>query len=67
MAGDQTPFNIPTDAMPGPSGNIYVSDGVKNSRVHKFSPKGDLITSWGTPGDGPGQFKRPHGIWVDQD
>jgi len=67
VPGDQVPFNVPTDAMPGPSGNFYVSDGVINSRVHKFSPDGTHLTSWGTPGDAPGQFNKPHAIWVDRD
>ena len=48
-----------------PSGDLYVSDGYGNARVHRFSADGALISSWGTPGDGPGQFHVPHGIAVD--
>jgi DNA-binding beta-propeller fold protein YncE len=33
--------------------------------VHKFSPDGRLVFSWGEPGSGPGQFHVPHGIAVD--
>lgn len=59
------PFNRPTNATLSPSGEIYVSDGYVNSRVHKFSADGTLLLSWGTLGDEPGQFNIPHGIWVD--
>jgi hypothetical protein len=58
------PYNRPTNAAVAPSGDIYVSDGYANSRVHSFSAGGELLQSWGTPGDGPGEFHLPHGIWV---
>ena len=60
------PFNKPTDVALSPSGEIYVSDGYGNSRLHRFSPNGKLFLSWGTPGDGPGQFNLPHSVWVDR-
>ena len=50
-----------------PNGDLYVSDGYGNARVHRFSPKGRLLASWGEPGIGPGQFMLPHGIAVDRD
>ncbi len=59
------PFNLPTNLALGPSGEMYVSDGYGNSRVHKFSAEGELLLSWGEPGGGPGQFHVPHGIGVD--
>jgi DNA-binding beta-propeller fold protein YncE len=48
-------------------GDIYISDGYGNARVHMFSPKGELKRSWGEPGNGPGQFHLPHGIAVAAD
>lgn len=59
------PFNFPTDACISQGGEIYVSDGYGNSRVHKFSNEGSLLLSWGTAGSAPGQFRVPHGITVD--
>jgi sugar lactone lactonase YvrE len=50
----------------GRDGEMYVSDGYGNARVHKFSPTGELIQSWGEPGSDCGQFNLPHGIAVDQ-
>jgi DNA-binding beta-propeller fold protein YncE len=56
------PFNRPTNIAVGPKGDLYVSDGYGNCRVHRFSPTGELKRSWGVPGNGPGQFYLPHGI-----
>ena len=61
------PFNLPTNPALSQGGEIYVSDGYGNCCVHKFSPTGELLTSWGEPGSGPGQFQLPHGIAVDRD
>ena len=61
----QEPFNHPADVAVSPSGDIYVADGYGNSMVHKFSPNGELVLSWGAPGVELGQFTTPHGIWVD--
>jgi len=42
------PFNRPTHAFVSPkSGDLFVSDGYGNSMVHRYSPDGKLITSWG--------------------
>ncbi|HWV99294.1 MAG TPA: alpha/beta hydrolase fold domain-containing protein [Candidatus Acidoferrum sp.] len=59
------PFNVPTKVATSKSGDIFVSDGYGNARVHRFSAEGKLIKSWGEPGTGPGQFNLPHGIAVD--
>jgi hypothetical protein len=59
------PFNTVTSVAVLPTGEIYAADGYGNARVHKFSPKGELLLSWGEPGSGEGQFNLPHGIAVD--
>lgn len=60
------PFNNPTGVFVTPSGDIYVSDGYGNAQIHKFSPDGKLLLSWGELGDSPGQFICPHSVWVDK-
>jgi DNA-binding beta-propeller fold protein YncE len=60
------PFHYPTNVALSPEGDVYVSDGYGNARVHKFAPDGRLLLSWGEPGAGPGQFRLPHGIAVDR-
>ena len=62
------PFNHPTELMPGPSGDLYVTDGYRNSRVHRFSKDGELIQSWGQPGkSAPGEFHLPHTMAIAPD
>ena len=61
------PFNRCTHTALSPRGDIYVSDGYGNSRVHKYSPDGKLLLSWGEPGCDPGQFNIPHNICSDPD
>jgi len=61
------PFNRPTNVAIGLKGQIYITDGYGNARVHIFSPKGELVRSWGEPGSGPGEFHLPHGIAVAAD
>ena len=60
------PFNDPTRLARDSQGMIYVTDGYGNARVHKFDTEGNLIKSWGEPGDAPGCFNLPHGIAIDQ-
>ena len=42
-----------------------MADGHQGSRVAKFSRDGRFIKSWGTKGEGPGQFNTPHAIATD--
>jgi len=57
------PFNRPTDVTIDPaSGDIFVSDGYGNSRVHCFDGAGNHKLSWGEPGSDDGQFSLPHNI-----
>jgi DNA-binding beta-propeller fold protein YncE len=61
------PFNHPTEMMPHPNGDIYVTDGYRNARVHRFNADGRLVNSWGSPGNGNGQFHLPHSIAITPD
>ena len=62
------PFNRPTSAAIMPSnGDVYVSDGYGNSRVHVYTGEGEYKFSWGDSGIDAGQFMRPHNIAIDAD
>ena len=61
------PFNRCTHTALSPQGDIYVSDGYANARVHKYSPDGKLLFSWGEPGTDPGQFNLVHNIACDDE
>ena len=59
------PFHRCTHTALSPKGEIYVSDGYGNAKIHKYSPDGKLLQSWGEPGTDPGQFNVPHNIATD--
>ena len=62
------PFNYLTEMVPSPSGDLYIADGYRNARIHRFSGDGTLISSWGEPGKGgPYQMHLPHSLIVGQD
>lgn len=60
------PFNMPTNVALAADGTVFVTDGYGNARVHKFSPDGQLLLSWGSPGTAEGAFHLPHGIAVSR-
>src|SRR6266542_388270 len=50
------PFNRPTHVAICPkTGFLFISDGYGNSNVHKYTPEGTHVVSWGEPGTDPGQ------------
>lgn len=65
MSGE--PFNRCTNVAMSPEGDLYISDGYGNARVHRYSPEGRLLFSWGSPGIGPGEFNVVHHIACDRD
>ncbi|WP_241845207.1 peptidyl-alpha-hydroxyglycine alpha-amidating lyase family protein [Streptomyces silvensis] len=57
------PFNRPTDVAVSPrTGDVFVTDGYGNSRVHRYDAEGRHLGSWGEPGSAEGRFSLPHGI-----
>lgn len=66
MSGD--PFNRCTHVAIDPrNGDFYVADGYGNACVHKYTPNGKLLFSWGESGTDPGQFNIVHNIATDKD
>jgi DNA-binding beta-propeller fold protein YncE len=63
MSGE--PFNRCTHTALSPQGDLYISDGYGNARVHKYALNGTLLLSWGEPGTDPGQFNIAHNICCD--
>lgn len=60
------PFHFPTNVAIAANGDLFITDGYGNARVHRFSSTGQLLHSWGVPGSGPGEFHLPHGIAIDR-
>ena len=62
------PFNRPTKVAIDPNnGDIYVTDGYSNARVHKYTQEGKLLFSWGESGTNEGQFNIVHDIAIDSE
>jgi DNA-binding beta-propeller fold protein YncE len=60
------PFNRPTKVAFDPrSGDLYISDGYGNCRVHKYSAEGEHLFSWGDCGTDAGQFNLVHSVATD--
>lgn len=60
------PFNHPTDVAYAGNGDMFVSDGYGNTRVHRLEAAGEVLLAWGTPGAGPGEFSTPHSVAIDE-
>jgi len=61
------PFHRCTHTALSPQGDIYVADGYGNPCVHKFSPDGKHLKTWGESGTDPGQFNIVQNICCDCD
>ena len=65
-AAKDAPLVWPASIALDRQGQVYVVDEWV-SRISIFTPKGDLISYWGTRGEGDGEFNRPSGIVFDAD
>jgi DNA-binding beta-propeller fold protein YncE len=61
------PFCRCTHTALSPKGEIYVTDGYGNAQVHKYTPDGKYLSSWGKCGIGEGEFNLPHNVHCDAD
>ncbi len=55
---------MPNGVAVDSSGNVYIADA-KNYAIVKLASSGSFVTSWGSYGNGPGQFTNPEGIALD--
>ncbi|ETW95857.1 MAG: hypothetical protein ETSY1_28945 [Candidatus Entotheonella factor] len=66
MSGE--PFSVPAHlAIDKRTGELYIADGYSNARVHKYTPDGRYLFSWGESGTGEGQFNIVHNVDTDKD
>jgi hypothetical protein len=45
---------------------LFISDGYANARILEYTADGKKIREWGEPGTGPGQFRLPHSLEIDE-
>lgn len=60
---EQTGLSNPRSIAQDEEDNLYVTD-FSNNLIRKYSPGGDLLLQWGSPGSGNGQFADPHSIAI---
>jgi DNA-binding beta-propeller fold protein YncE len=62
------PFSVPCHVgIDARTGEFYVADGYSNAAVHKFSPEGRHLFTWGESGTDEGQFNIVHNVKVDRE
>ena len=60
----KTPYS-PTNIAFAPDGGFYVADGYGSHWIHQFDANAKWVRTFGGEGSNPGQFKTPHGLWLD--
>jgi hypothetical protein len=60
----KTPYS-PTNVAFAPDGGFYVADGYGSNWIHQFDAQAKWVRTFGGTGSEPGQFKTPHGLWLD--
>ena len=55
----------PTNVAFAPDGGFYVGDGYGSNYIHQYGKDAKWVRTFGGYGDGPGKFKTPHGLWLD--
>jgi hypothetical protein len=58
------PF-APTNVAFAPDGGFYVGDGYGSNYIHQYDRDARWVRTFGGTGTDPGQFKTPHGLWLD--
>jgi len=59
-------FCSTTDVAFARDGHIFISDGYRNARILEYSADGKKLNEWGKAGTGPGEFRLPHSIQIDE-
>jgi SMP-30/gluconolaconase/LRE-like protein len=69
VGGQPTPcannFCGTTDIAFAPNGHLFIADGYANARILEYTADGTKVREWGKSGTGPGQFRLPHSIQID--
>ena len=66
LAENGSAFRGTTDIAFGPDGHLFITDGYGNARVLEYTPGGKRVKQWGRAGTGPGEFRLPHAIQIDE-
>ena len=59
-------FCSTTDVAFAGDGHLFISDGYRNARILEYTADGKKVNEWGRAGTGPGEFRLPHSIQIDE-
>jgi len=59
-------FCSTTDIAFARDGHLFISDGYRNARILEYTADGKKVNEWGKAGTGPGEFRLPHSIQIDE-
>lgn len=63
--GEQQRYR-PTNASFSPDGGYFLGDGYGAGLIHQFDKSDGYIRTIGAPGEAAGEFRTPHGQWLDE-
>jgi DNA-binding beta-propeller fold protein YncE len=69
VGGQPTPcgnFCGTTDMAFAGDGHVFIADGYRNARILEYTAEGKKVSEWGRAGTGPGEFRLPHSIQIDE-
>lgn len=69
VGGQPTPcgnFCSTTDVAFAGDGHVFIADGYRNARILEYTADGKKVSEWGRAGTGPGEFRLPHSIQIDE-
>ena len=55
----------PTNFAFHPDGGFFLADGYGSYRIHRYDKDANWLSTFGEVGSEDGQFKLPHGLWID--
>jgi len=56
---------LPTNFAFLPDGGFFAADGYGAHMIHRYDGDAQYVSSFGGSGTEDGQFKTPHGLWID--
>ena len=59
-------FCSTTDIAFASDGHLFIADGYRNARILEYTAEGKKVNEWGRAGIGPGEFRLPHSIQIDE-
>ncbi len=63
---EANPRYRPTNISFHPDGGFYAGDGYGSIMIHRYDKDGKYLSTFGGTGTGKGQFRTPHGQWLDE-